>query len=79
VLVAYNLANFLRQLVLPKPILGWTLTVLREKLVKFGGQAREKRLVRWIEAATERVAAALFWGTILAIAPSGIRLNCWPS
>jgi hypothetical protein len=36
-LVAYNLANFLRQLVLPKPILGWTLTALREKLVKFGG------------------------------------------
>jgi hypothetical protein len=36
-LVAYNLANFLRQLVLPKPILGWTPTALREKLVKFGG------------------------------------------
>jgi hypothetical protein len=24
--LAYNLANFLRQLVLPKPIKGWTLT-----------------------------------------------------
>src|SRR5262249_21840188 len=31
--LAYNLANFLRQLVLPKPIQGWTLTTLREKLV----------------------------------------------
>jgi NAD(P)-dependent dehydrogenase (short-subunit alcohol dehydrogenase family) len=29
-----GLANFLRQLVLPKPIQGWTLTTLREKLVK---------------------------------------------
>jgi hypothetical protein len=36
--LAYNLANFLRQLVLPKPIQGWTLTTLREKLVKIGAQ-----------------------------------------
>jgi len=33
-----NLANFLRQLVLPKPIQGWTLTTLREKLVKIGAK-----------------------------------------
>ena len=32
--LAYSLANFLRQLVLPKPIKGWTLTTLREKLIK---------------------------------------------
>lgn len=37
--LAYNLANFLRQLVLPKPIQGWTLTTLREKLVKIGAKA----------------------------------------
>ena len=36
--LAYNLANFLRQLVLPKPIKGWTLTTLREKLVKIGAK-----------------------------------------
>src|SRR5262249_22033263 len=30
--LAYNLANFLRQLVLPRSIRGWTLTTLREKL-----------------------------------------------
>jgi hypothetical protein len=36
--LAYNLANFLRQLVLPKPIQGWTLTTLREKLVKIGSK-----------------------------------------
>jgi hypothetical protein len=35
---AYNLANFLRQLVLPKPIQGWTLTTLREKLIKIGAK-----------------------------------------
>ena len=36
--LAYNLANFLRQLVLPKPIRGWTLTTLREKFVKIGAK-----------------------------------------
>ena len=36
--LAYNLANALRQLALPKPIKGWTLTTLREKLVKIGAK-----------------------------------------
>jgi hypothetical protein len=36
--LAYNLANFLRQLVLLKPIKGWTLTTLREKLIKIGAK-----------------------------------------
>jgi hypothetical protein len=36
--LAYNLANFLRQLVLPQPIKGWTLTTLREKLIKIGAK-----------------------------------------
>jgi hypothetical protein len=36
--LAYNLSNFLRQLVLGKSIQGWTLTTLREKLVKIGAK-----------------------------------------
>ena len=32
------MANFLRQLVLPQPIKGWTLTTLREKLIKIGAK-----------------------------------------
>jgi Transposase DDE domain group 1 len=36
--LTYNLANFLRQLVLPKPVRGWTLTTLREKLIKIGAK-----------------------------------------
>ena len=35
---AYNPANSLRQLVLPKPIRGWTLTTLLEKLIKIGAK-----------------------------------------
>ncbi len=36
--LAYNLANFLRQLVLPKSIRGWTLTTLRAKLIEIGAR-----------------------------------------
>jgi Transposase DDE domain group 1 len=36
--LAYNLANFLRRLVLPKPVQSWTLTTLREKLIKIGAK-----------------------------------------
>ena len=36
--LAYNLANSLRQLVLPRAIQGWTLTTLRERLIKIGAR-----------------------------------------
>jgi hypothetical protein len=36
--LAYNLANFLRRLVVPKSIRQWTLTTLREKLIKIGAK-----------------------------------------
>jgi hypothetical protein len=34
--LAYNLANFLRRLALPKSVGHWSLTTLRQKLVKIG-------------------------------------------
>jgi Transposase DDE domain group 1 len=36
--LAYNLANFLRTLVLPEEVAQWSLTTLREKLVKIGAR-----------------------------------------
>ena len=36
--LAYNIANFLRTLALPKEIEQWSLTTLREKLVKIGAR-----------------------------------------
>ena len=36
--LAYNLANALRQLALPRSIRSWSLTTLREKLVKIGAK-----------------------------------------
>jgi hypothetical protein len=44
--LAYNLANFLRRLALPKSIRHWSLTTLREKLVKIGAKVvRHSRYV----------------------------------
>jgi len=36
--LAYNLGNFLRRLALPKAIKHWSLTTLREKLIKIGAK-----------------------------------------
>jgi hypothetical protein len=36
--LAYNLGNFLRQSVLPRSVRHWTLTTLREKLIKIGAK-----------------------------------------
>jgi Transposase DDE domain group 1 len=36
--LAYNLANFMRTLVLPDEVEHWSLTTLREKLVKIGAR-----------------------------------------
>jgi hypothetical protein len=35
--LAYNLGNFLRTLVLPNPIADWSLTSLRDRMIKIGG------------------------------------------
>src|SRR5262249_4759138 len=36
--LAYDLANFLRQLALPRSVQAWTLTTLRKELIKIGGK-----------------------------------------
>jgi hypothetical protein len=36
--LAYNMGNFLRQMVLPRSVKHWTLTTLREKLIKIGAK-----------------------------------------
>jgi hypothetical protein len=37
--LAYNLANFLRTLVLPDAIADWSLTSLRDRMIKIGAKA----------------------------------------
>ncbi len=36
--LAYNLGNFLRRLALPRGVKHWSLTTLREKLIKVGAK-----------------------------------------
>ena len=36
--LAYNLGNFLRRLALPQSVKHWSLTTLREKLIKIGAK-----------------------------------------
>ena len=36
--LSYNLGNFLRRLALPREVKHWSLTTLREKLVKIGAK-----------------------------------------
>jgi hypothetical protein len=58
--LAYNLANFLRTLALPQEVEQWSLTTLREKLVKIG--ARIVRHGRYVvfQLAEVTVPRALF-------------------
>jgi hypothetical protein len=58
--LAYNLANFLRSLALPNEVAQWSLTTLREKLVKIG--ARIVRHGRYVvfQLAEVAVPRALF-------------------
>ena len=72
--LAYNLVNFLRQLVLPKPIQGWTLTTLREKLVKIGAKVVSHAKYRVFQLAEVAVPRELFAALLERI--SRLRLSC---
>ena len=55
--LAYNLGNFLRTLATPEPIKDWSLTSLKEKLIKIGAKVvSHGRYVvfQWAEAAIPR-------------------------
>ena len=63
--LAYNLANFMRTLALPRAIAHWSLTTLREKLIKIGAKMiRHGRYVTF-QMAEVAVSRRMF-GQILA-------------
>jgi hypothetical protein len=72
--LAYNLAYFLRQLVLPKPIQSWTLTTLREKLVKIGAKVVSHAKYRVFQLAEVAVPRQLF--AVLVARIGRLRLAC---
>ena len=58
--LAYNLANFLRSLALPDTIAQWSLTTLREKLVKIGARIVRHGRYAVFQLAKVAVPRALF-------------------
>ena len=58
--LAYNLANFLRSLVLPREVEQWSLTTLREKLVKIGARIVRHGHYAVFQLAEVGVSRALF-------------------
>ena len=71
--LAYNLANSLRQLALPRSIRSWTLTTLREKLVKIGAKVvTHARYVvfQLAEVAVPRQLFAQILGRIARLGPA---------
>ena len=66
--LAYNLANFLRTLALPEEVRHWSLTTLRDRLVKIGAKIiRHGRSVAF-QMAEVMVPRALFCQILDAIA-----------
>jgi hypothetical protein len=70
--LAYNLANFLRRLALPRRVEHWSLTTLREKLIKTG--ARIVRHARYVtfqmtEVAVPRALFEQILGRIARLTP----------
>jgi hypothetical protein len=47
-ILAYNLGNLLRRLVLPKGIESWSLTSLQQRLVKTGGRLVKHARYYWL-------------------------------
>jgi Transposase DDE domain group 1 len=76
--LAYNLANSLRQLALPRSVRSWSLTTLREKLVKIG--AKEVTHARYVvfqlaEVAVPRQLFAQLLERIARLCPARCRVE----
>jgi hypothetical protein len=70
--LAYNLANFMRTLALPQEVKQWSLTTLRDKLVKIGAKVvRHGRYVTFqiAEVAVPRTLFAEILGLIDQLRP----------
>jgi len=46
--LAYNLGNFMRTVAMPGTAQPWSLTSLREKLIKIGAKGRQPRALRHV-------------------------------
>jgi hypothetical protein len=67
-LIAYNLGNLWRRLVLPKRIDGWSLTSLQQRLVKTGGRLIKHARYYWLLLAESHLTRRLFGAMLGKIA-----------
>jgi hypothetical protein len=58
--MAYNLGNLWRRLVLPKKIENWSLTSLQQRLVKTGGRLVNHARYYWLMLAESHLTRRLF-------------------
>ena len=58
--LAYNLGNFLRRLALPPRVKHWSLTTLREKLIKIGAKVVRHSRYQFFQMAEVAVPRKLF-------------------
>ena len=74
-LIAYNLGNLWRRLVLPQRIGNWSLTSLQQRLVKTGGRLIKHARYYWLLLAESHLTRRLFASMVRRIAglplPSG--------
>jgi hypothetical protein len=75
--LAYNLANFMRTLALPEPVAQWSLTSLREKLVKIGAKVVRHSRYAVFQMAEVAVQEELFEQIVRLI--DGLRLRPAPA
>jgi hypothetical protein len=66
--LAYNLGNLWRRLVLPKRIENWSLTSLQQRLVKTGGRLIKHARYYWLLLAESHLTRRLFGGMLRRIA-----------
>jgi Transposase DDE domain group 1 len=63
-LIAYNLGNLWRRLVLPTRIGNWSLTSLQQRLVKTGGRLTKHARYYWLLLAESHLTRRLFTGML---------------
>jgi hypothetical protein len=66
--MAYNLGNLWRRLVLPRRINNWSLTSLQQRLVKAGGRLVKHARCYWLLLAESHLTRRLFGAMLCRIA-----------
>jgi hypothetical protein len=67
-LIAYNLGNLWRRLVLPKRVDNWSLTSLQQRLVKTGGRLVKHARYYWLLLAEGHLTRRVFGAIVRRIA-----------